>query len=161
MKQLRGIRNNNPANIRRGSNWKGLVSFLVDPCNNQRYYDKSFCQFSSLEFGVRALIVLLRTYHYKYKLNTIEKIIHRFAPLCENNTYEYISIVVRDMQNQYQCIDRNLKLPEFPLQDDTLCLFSNPKTPTFACRCLMKSICKVECNFDLQDDVIDKAVSLL
>ena len=49
MKQVRGIRNNNPANIRRGSTWKGLVPFLVDSVTNQRYYDKSFCQFKSME----------------------------------------------------------------------------------------------------------------
>ncbi len=169
MKTPRGIINNNPANIRRGSAWKGLVPFLVNPQNKQRVCDKSFCQFSSLEYGIRALIVLLRTYCYKYNLCTIEKIIHRFAPLSENNTYAYIENVVRHCQRLYR-EDFENKLPDYlnsptfivyPLQGDELRLFRNPKEPSFDCRCLMKAICKQETGFDLTDELIDTAITLL
>lgn len=169
MKTPRGIINNNPANIRRGSAWKGLVPFLLNPQNKQRVCDKSFCQFVNVEFGIRALIILLRTYCYKYKLCTIEKIIHRFAPISENNTYAYILNVVRCCQYLYR-EDFENKLPGnlksetsivYPLQDDVLCLFRNPKEPTFICRCLMKAICKQETGFVLTDEIIDTAIRLL
>lgn len=152
----RGIKNNNPANIRRGSAWKGLVPFLVDPQNQQRVYDKSFCQFVKVEYGIRALIVLLRTYCYKYKLCTIETIIHRFAPPSENRTSSYIDFVVQYCQRLYF---KDAKI--YPFRDSLLCLFHNPKEPTFVCRCLLKAICKQESGFDLSDELIDNAIRLL
>ena len=39
----RGIRNNNPGNIRKGEKWKGL-----SPIQN----DSSFCVFKSPEYGI-------------------------------------------------------------------------------------------------------------
>lgn len=56
----RGIRNNNPGNIRWGDEWKGLVP------ETQRT-DKSFCQFKSAEYGIRAMIIILRNYQRKRK----------------------------------------------------------------------------------------------
>lgn len=81
----RGISNNNPGNIRRSStNWLGLSNLQTD---------SEFCQFDSMEYGVRALLVLLRTYYNKYHCNTIKKVISRFAPSIENNTEKYIKFV--------------------------------------------------------------------
>lgn len=81
----RGIRNNNPGNIRCGSTkWLGLSNFQND---------SEFCQFDTMEYGVRALLVLLRTYYNKYHCVTIKKVISRFAPLTENNTEKYIKFV--------------------------------------------------------------------
>lgn len=160
MKQIRGLRNNNPANIRRGSSWKGLVPFLVDCTNKQRYYDKSFCQFSNLIWGIRALFVLLRTYHYKYKLRTISQVIHRFAPLCENNTYAYISNVVRYVDDSYKMEIQDF-IGDCITQDSVLCWYLNPQTPSFACRELAKAICKQESGFILTDVVINEAIKLL
>lgn len=152
MKQVRGIRNNNPANIRRGASWKGLVPFLVDSKNHQRYYDKSFCQFESMLYGIRALFVLLRTYHYRYHLNTISQVIHRFAPLSENNTNAYIANVVRFLDDS---------IGDFITQDSTLYWFNNPKTPSFACKELAKAICKQESGYILTDVEINEVTSLL
>ena len=70
----RGIRNNNPLNIRRTAKdqWKGLRA---------QQTDTSFCQFESLEYGWRAAFYLLtRTYYHKYRLFTIRAIINRWAP---------------------------------------------------------------------------------
>lgn len=159
MNNVRGIRNNNPANIERGSAWKGLVPFLTEPVTNQRYYDKRFAQFSEMVYGIRALLVVLRTYHYKYKLNTISKVLHRYAPLCENNTYAYISNVCKWMTEMY---NQNGKIGMCYISDDNvLCWFSNPQTPTFACRCLAKSICRQETGYELQDYMLDDAIRLL
>lgn len=79
----RGIRNNNPGNIRWGSNWRGLIS-------DTEGTDESFCQFQDPVYGLRAMVKIIFTYQDKYGLNTIESIIHRYAPPNENNTQGYI-----------------------------------------------------------------------
>ncbi|WP_205955160.1 structural protein [Pantoea stewartii] len=84
----RGIRNNNPGNIRWGDEWKGLVP------EGQRT-DKSFCQFKAPEFGIRAMIIILRNYQSKYGLKTITGIIKRWAPPNENDTQAYILSVAQ------------------------------------------------------------------
>lgn len=84
----RGIRNNNPGNIRWGDDWKGLVP------KSQRT-DKDFCQFTTPEYGIRAMIVILRNYQRKHGLNTITGIINRWAPTNENNTQAYIDSVAK------------------------------------------------------------------
>lgn len=82
-KLSRGIRNNNPANIRHGkSKWFGSLP-------NQT--DKSFVQFDTMSNGIRALIILLHNYYNLYHLDTIRKIINRYAPSSENNTSSYIA----------------------------------------------------------------------
>lgn len=81
----RGIRNNNPANIRRGCAWKGLA---------EKQTDREFCQFVTMTWGVRALLVTLRTYVRKYNLHTVREIITRWAPPSDgNNTEKYIEFV--------------------------------------------------------------------
>lgn len=83
-KQLsRGIRNNNPFNIRRSKScWKGLV-----PSN-----DKEFCTFSTVTYGLRAGLVLLRNYVRK-GFNTPRKIVHRYAPPVENDIDAYLAFI--------------------------------------------------------------------
>lgn len=81
----RGQRNNNPANIRHSSSrWKGM-------CKVQS--DKSFVQFEYMIDGIRALLIILRTYFYKYHLQTCSQVIRRYAPPNENETEIYISFV--------------------------------------------------------------------
>ena len=84
----RGIRNNNPLNIRRSKDqWKGM---------SKTQNDRSFCQFETLEYGWRAAFYLLtRTYYHKYRLYTIRQIISRWAPPNENHTKAYIENVAR------------------------------------------------------------------
>ena len=82
----RGIRNNNPLNIRHNADvFQGEI----------KGNDKSFKTFSSMPYGYRAAFVTLHTYLTKYGLNTIEKIITRFAPPNENNTKAYIATVAK------------------------------------------------------------------
>lgn len=80
----RGIRNNNPLNIRVGNKWKGEVSHPTD---------KQFEQFVSMEWGVRAAFIILRRYIQRYGLNTIARIIAKWAPTSENNTRAYVKAV--------------------------------------------------------------------
>lgn len=80
----RGIRNNNPGNIDFNpiNKWKGL-----NPKSKE--LDSRFCVFISPEYGIRALLILLRNYDRKYNLNSVRKIINRWAPSHENNTSAY------------------------------------------------------------------------
>ena len=84
----RGIRNNNPLNIRRTKDkWKGMKAL-------QSYVQ--FVQFESLEWGWRAAFYMLtRTYYHKYRLFTIRAIVTKWAPAIENNTKAYINNVSR------------------------------------------------------------------
>lgn len=82
----RGIRNNNPGNIRWGSKWQGLIP-------EQERTDQSFCQFVDPVYGIRAIVKVMFSYRDKYGLNTIETIINRYAPPIENNTQGYIQRV--------------------------------------------------------------------
>ena len=88
LKQPRGLRNNNPLNIRRSKDlWRGMAEVQSD---------RAFVQFKSLEWGWRAAFYLLtRTYYHKYRLYTIRGIISRWAPANENNTRAYIENVSR------------------------------------------------------------------
>lgn len=81
----RGLRNNNPGNIRRnGDVFQGEV-------NPSR--DKEFKQFKTMAHGYRAVFKILSNYHRVYKLTTIRKMISRWAPENENNTSAYVSLV--------------------------------------------------------------------
>ena len=82
----RGVRNNNPLNIRKGNRWKGLKTPNTDG---------TFDQFISVYWGYRAAFVILRNYILKYKCNTVAKIIARWAPTNENNTAAYIKTVCK------------------------------------------------------------------
>ena len=69
----RGIRNNNPGNIRHGANWQGL-----NP--NGRIIDPAFCVFTAPIYGIRALAKVLINYKKIHGLNTVRQIVSRYAP---------------------------------------------------------------------------------
>lgn len=95
MQQPRGIRNNNPLNIRRSqSKWLGEV----DSLKGQR--DTAFCQFASLVYGYRAGAKLLQKYQKKYKLYVLIDIIGKWAPPSENNTRAYADRVAKQMTQE-------------------------------------------------------------
>lgn len=83
----RGLRNNNPLNIRIGNTWLGEK---VHPT------DDEFEEFVSLAYGVRAAFVILRRYIRRYHLNTVRLIVERWAPRTENETEKYIQFVCKD-----------------------------------------------------------------
>lgn len=82
----RGVRNNNPGNIRHSKDpWQGLSETQTDP---------DFFQFKTPVDGVRALAKVLLTYYDKRlaadgsKIDTIEELVDRFAPGADNNDVE-------------------------------------------------------------------------
>lgn len=83
----RGERNNNPGNIRKGSNWQGLAPEQTDP---------DFCTFTDPKFGFRALAKVLLSYH-QLGVNSVRTIIERWAPSNENNTTAYVAAVASRM----------------------------------------------------------------
>lgn len=86
----RGLRNNNPGNIRRSSDrWLGLAPVQADP---------DFFQFAYISYGYRALIITLQNYRRKHGLQTIADMIRRWAPTNENNTAAYVRSVCHEMQ---------------------------------------------------------------
>ena len=92
-KLSRGMRNNNPFNIRKSSiNWQGKI------INSS---DKDFEQFETLEYGIRAGLINLRSYLNK-GFDTVKKIIARYSPVDDpgnapGSTNNYINFVARKL----------------------------------------------------------------
>lgn len=85
-KEPRGIRNNNPLNIRHGQPWQGLAPVQTD---------KDFDQFVTMQYGCRAAVKCAKTYVSRHKCDTVEKFISRWAPSSENDTQRYVSFVCK------------------------------------------------------------------
>ena len=84
----RGIRNNNPGNVKKsGDNWQGKVQGV----------DQVFESFKTPEDGIRAAGKLLLNYQRNHGLNTLDAILRRYAPKTENNTRAYINAVSRSI----------------------------------------------------------------
>ena len=93
----RGIRNNNPLNIRISSNnWLG---------KEQPSRDSQFETFDTMEHGLRAAFIIIRTYIVKYGLCYVSDVIKRFAPPKENDWIRYTSHV-----RLYSGIDQGTRL---------------------------------------------------
>jgi hypothetical protein len=83
----RGIRNNNPGNLRPGPDpWLGQAAEQTDA---------DFLVFRAPEYGLRALAKTLLSYQHAHGLKTIAAIINRFAPPSENDTAAYVASVAR------------------------------------------------------------------
>ena len=104
-KSPRGLRNNNPGNIRNSdaTDWQGEV-----PANKKK--DNSFEEFEDMAHGYRALIKLLQNYRRKYGCQTIADFISRWAPRTENNTSGYISRVCKEDGHCYESFNHTFFL---------------------------------------------------
>jgi hypothetical protein len=82
----RGIRNNNPGNIRKSATtvWAGQASNQTDP---------SFVQFIAPEYGIRAMAKIFNSYIAR-GVDTIEEMVSTYAPAKDkNNVGAYIAAV--------------------------------------------------------------------
>jgi len=100
----RGIRNNNPGNIRRSPEaWVGLAVTQSDP---------EFFQFLSMPYGIRAMAKILRSYQAKYGLKTVRGLIFRWAPPTENDAAGYAASVAKavgvDLKQVIQVADSEI-----------------------------------------------------
>ena len=133
----RGIRNNNPLNIRKGNDWLGERP-------NQK--DREFEEFVSLEMGLRAGFIILRNYQrpqllQSLRANTIRKIITRWAPASENNTARYIDVVAK----------------RTGLNPDELIAFKD-KAKVLA---LVEAMCFVECGQPIDKEILSSVYDLI
>ena len=130
MMNPRGLRNNNPLNIRRvvGTVWKGQLVEQNDP---------KFVQFTLVEWGIRAAFCILKTCRVKYHATCVESIIGRWAPSTENNTADYIKGVC--------------KLTNFGGKEN-LCERDWPA--------LIRAMAMIECGALLPEEVIAKGFAL-
>lgn len=112
----RGIRNNNPLNIRKSAdNWQGKTGD-----------DGAFVTFDTPHNGIRAAGRLLKTYRDRHGLNTIGGIIGRWAPPNENDTVSYIASV-----EQKTGISRNQRLndEDYPAVVSAMIYHENGQQP--------------------------------
>lgn len=87
----RGIRNNNPLNIRysKKNNWQGRVKDKKDP---------QFEEFTTMSYGYRAAFLIIHKYMTLYNLRTPFQICARWAPIGDNNNpSEYAKFVCNRM----------------------------------------------------------------
>ncbi len=109
----RGLRNNNPGNMRPRPEdvsafdvegklidtlpdtvWQGVVALDVGP-------NGPYLIFNSMLYGLRAIGKQLEAYQLRYGLNTCRQIFTRWAPPSDNNpTPAYISAVAQRMGKQ-------------------------------------------------------------
>ena len=127
----RGLKNNNPGNIKvGGEKWEGVVG-----------NDGPFLVFKSMDYGLRAMTKLLSTYQTKYGLNTIEQIITKFAPKSDKNpTEKYIAEV-----SKYMGIARTDKIN-----------LKNDKTMLD----LVNAMVRMETGRDLPDSVVKNGIAM-
>lgn len=86
--QPRGIRNNNPGNIRAtGDQWQGMTGQDKD----------GFVQFAAPVYGVRAMARILTSYARQGQV-TVRQIINRWAPPTENDTDAYVAHVAAELK---------------------------------------------------------------
>ena len=129
-KEPRGIRNNNPLNIRRNprNRWRGL---------RKEQTDKSFCQFKAMKWGLRAAIKLLDNY-IRRGAQTPRQIISRWAPPSENDTASYV---------RKACQRAGLD-PDFPVL-----FWADSKK-------LLRAMCWIESRFLPSDELLEEARAL-
>lgn len=151
----RGLRNNNPLNIRiSSSEWKGR---RINP------KDKEFVEFVSMEYGFRAAWKVLETYwvtFWKQRIPfCINNIIQRWAPPSENNTRQYISSVCKiSGLGAHECLPRP-KYAGITYSSKNKPYYGENRDLERMCR-LMAAMAVVECGIDMsQIDIktIEKA----
>lgn len=109
--EVRGGRNQNFGNLEKptGFKWDGQVDALPGVPEETR-----FCQFSNVDYGIRAIFRILKTYREKYSLDTIEGIIHRYAPPSENDAESYIQQVCMNVHGTDMYPSDKLNYSEYP-----------------------------------------------
>ena len=87
----KNVRNNNPLNIEKGADWKGLQAIQNDV---------RFAQFKSAKYGFRAGYIILLQYLERGD-NNLQKIINKWAPSGtddNNHTDNYIGYIADKVQ---------------------------------------------------------------
>lgn len=75
----RGVRNNNPGNLKGDDDWQGKAGADKD----------GYLKFDSASDGLRAMAINLKNQQSKHDLATLDQIIEKYAPPDENDTEAY------------------------------------------------------------------------
>lgn len=75
----RGIRNNNPGNLRPGPAWQGVAGLDTEPP------DPPYLRFVDPEHGIRALARTLISYRERHGIDTLAGVFARWAPAGDGN----------------------------------------------------------------------------
>lgn len=117
----RGIRNNNPGNLKKLGNWRDWRG--VAPDTDQT--DSTFIKFTEPFYGIRALARTLWNYQARYNLFSVKEMISRWAPSTENKTTDYIKhaaqvlgVGVNDPVNLATDLDAHKKLVAVIIQHE-------------------------------------------
>ena len=85
---VRGWRNNNPGNLTDTAiDWDGETGLNLDP---------NFEEFTTPEYGIRAIGKLLLNYQKIHGIDTVTGVVSRYAPNTENPTADYIDFVCNE-----------------------------------------------------------------
>lgn len=165
----RGVRNNNPGNIRRGSSWKGLAHrrygkndelyVCVSSCNLKQNcvpWDKDFCQFESIFWGIRAFLIVLRTYITKHDVRSIRSFVARYAPSSDgNNEYNYRVFLVSSIN---KALHLGIHERDCIFTSDPKKVFRNDNEVLYH---FCKAVFSLESNFELDYNLFIIALGLL
>ncbi len=77
-----GIRNNNPGNLRPGSNWQGMAG-----------ENKGFIVFTDMAYGIRAWLINYYTQVSLRGIATVADFVRKYAPASENNVPAYVAAI--------------------------------------------------------------------
>ena len=138
MKKTRGIRNNNPLNIKYVTTtiWVGQVRDIERS-------DKVFVEFTDMKYGIRAGIKLIRNY-IRSGYNTIDKIISRWCP--DSTQYTYRKFVGDHVKTVFPNVDRWTVIS----RDDKDII-----------REMVKAMAVMECQYRIDDEEFDEAWELV
>ena len=138
MKKTRGIRNNNPLNIKYVTTtiWVGQVRDIERS-------DKVFVEFTEMKYGIRAGIKLIRNY-IRSGYNTIDKIISRWCP--DSTQYTYRKFVGDHVKTVFPNVDRWTVIR----RDDKDII-----------REMVKAMAVMECQYRIDDEEFDEAWELV
>ena len=84
----RGIRNNNPGNLRPGPSWLGVAGVDTAPP------DPPYLRFVDPEHGIRALARTLISYTDHHGINTLAGVFARWAPASDGNDPDGYAVTV-------------------------------------------------------------------
>lgn len=146
-----GIKLNNPCNICKGSQWKGL---------RQYQFPSRFCDFENHIYGIRAFLIVLRTYVVKHAIRSVRGFVNRYAPAGDgnNNPGKYAAYILNrwrtlgfDVSQDSLVFDKSwFSLNVYEWSDKQLLLY-----------CFVNSVCKVETGFNLTADDFCKAYEMI
>lgn len=102
----RGLRNNNPGNLKKGIPWLGLLP-------EAQQTDGTFLQFSEMVYGIRAMARCLRSYATKSGIRTIAAMSSRWAPSIDgNHPGQYARTVVQYCRSVAASVDQPIDLAD-------------------------------------------------